>query len=115
MKIWCVTGMCMLKVVSSERYLGVKGFLIKEAIIATIACVLQPSYSVYEKAIYAALSGDIKHVSAWLDHDKLPHTPFLLVPIFVYFCAHSYCQLVSPGLTMSGHISESWWTSLRNR
>ena len=44
----------------------------KEIIIAIIACVLQPSYSVYEKAIYAALSGDIKHVSVmWLVHDKL--------------------------------------------
>ena len=26
MKIWCVTGMCMLKVVSSETDLGVKGW-----------------------------------------------------------------------------------------
>ena len=25
MKIWCTTGMCMLKVVSSETNLGVKG------------------------------------------------------------------------------------------
>ena len=26
MKIWCATGMCMLKVVSSETNVGVKGF-----------------------------------------------------------------------------------------
>ena len=26
MKIWCITGMCMLKVVSSETNLGIKGF-----------------------------------------------------------------------------------------
>ena len=26
MKIWCITGMCMLKVVSSEPNLGIKGF-----------------------------------------------------------------------------------------
>ena len=28
MKIWCITGMCMPKVVSSETNLGVKGFKI---------------------------------------------------------------------------------------
>ena len=28
MKIWCVTGMCMLKIVSSKTNLGVKGIII---------------------------------------------------------------------------------------
>ena len=33
----------------------------------------------------------------------------------VLFCEHSCCQLVSHGLTMCGHTSESWWTSSLNR
>ena len=74
----------------------------------------------YEKAIYAALSGDIKHVSVCLDHDMLPQFCITLHPSSWYIypvplCEHSCCQLVSRGLTMCGHTSESWWTSSLNR
>ena len=30
MKIWCVTGVCMLKVISSEANLGVKGLKLED-------------------------------------------------------------------------------------
>ena len=70
---------------------------------------LQPNYNHNERALYAALSGNIKHVRTNM---------LCIICIYILHVIITHCRSYLPattGWTMFGHILKSWWMFLLNR